>query len=373
VSEDTIDRKTFVPGASYGVFGEHVTLLLPPSEGARVASLWQAVDGGAGFDEVLDGLLVTGLAALPGFVLVGRHGDRTRVLVRGAGRVRLTSRDGEVVVHADGAATWTERLLEGVTGFAVELEGAGAAGAAGVAGAAGQASADLAIVAGVARVGRVSAGSAARAAAVPAPVAPPLPDEPSAKPAPDPGPAEPDVHPDPEAPARSAAEPGPEEQPRRDAPDDPANHDGDTSTDLPLPPDDGRPPPGIPGQPLAPPVTARPVARLVLSTGEVVEVDRAILVGRAPEARRFASTEQPRLVTVPSPQQEISSTHLEVRPGSGADHGMAVVTDLGSTNGTVLVQPGLPPEDLRAGMAVSLIPGAILDLGDGVTIQTTNP
>jgi hypothetical protein len=111
----------------------------------------------------------------------------------------------------------------------------------------------------------------------------------------------------------------------------------------------------------------------VLSTGEVVDVDRTIIVGRAPEARRFASSDQPRLVTVASPQHEISSTHLEIRPGAGADHGSAVVTDLGSTNGTVLVQPGLPPEDLQAGIAVSLIPGAILDLGDGVTIQTTNP
>ena len=45
-----------------------------------------------------------------------------------------------------------------------------------------------------------------------------------------------------------------------------------------------------------------PVARLTFSSGEVVEVDRAVIVGRAPEARRFTSTEQPRLVTVPSPQ-----------------------------------------------------------------------
>ena len=118
---------------------------------------------------------------------------------------------------------------------------------------------------------------------------------------------------------------------------------------------------------------SRPVARLVLSSGEVVEVDRAVVVGRAPEARRFTSTDQPRLVTVASPNQEISSTHLEIRPGAGADHGSAVVTDLGSTNGTVLVQPGLPPEDLQPGIAVQLIPGAILDLGDGVTIQATNP
>ena len=92
-----------------------------------------------------------------------------------------------------------------------------------------------------------------------------------------------------------------------------------------------------------------------------------------PEARRFASHDQPHVVTVSSPQQEISSTHLEIRPGAGADHGSAIATDLGSTNGTVLAQPGLEPEELTPGIAVSLIPGAVLDLGDGVTIQVTNP
>ncbi len=115
------------------------------------------------------------------------------------------------------------------------------------------------------------------------------------------------------------------------------------------------------------------MARLVFSTGDDVEVDRTVLVGRAPEARRFTSGDQPRLVPVASPAQEISSTHLEIRPGAGADHGSAVVTDLGSTNGSVLVQPGLPPEDLRPGIAVQLIPGAIIDLGDGVTIQVIDP
>ena len=50
----------------------------------------------------------------------------------------------------------------------------------------------------------------------------------------------------------------------------------------------------------------------------------------------------------------------------------AIATDLGSTNGTVLAQPGLDPEELTPGIAVSLIPGAVLDLGDGVTIQVTN-
>ena len=134
----------------------------------------------------------------------------------------------------------------------------------------------------------------------------------------------------------------------------------------------GPTPPGIPGQPQAPSVT-RAVAVLVISDGESVEVDRVVLIGRAPEARRFTASEQPRLVTVPSPLHEISSTHVEVRPGSGADHGSAVVTDMGSTNGTVLVQPGLDPEELQPGIAVQLIPGAIINLGDGVTIQVMNP
>lgn len=149
-----------------------------------------------------------------------------------------------------------------------------------------------------------------------------------------------------------------------------ADHDGLTRTGAWQP--EPAQPPGIPGQPPAPDVT-RPVARLVISNGETVEVDRAIVIGRAPEARRFSATEQPRLITVSSPNLEISATHVEVRPGSGADHGSAVVTDLGSTNGTVLIQPGLGPEDLEPGVAVQLIPGAVIDLGDGVTIQVTHP
>lgn len=131
--------------------------------------------------------------------------------------------------------------------------------------------------------------------------------------------------------------------------------------------------PGIHGQEPAPAVTARPVARLVISSGETVDVDRVVVLGRSPVARRYAQDEHPLLIAVPSPHQEISSTHVEVRPGSGADHGTAVVTDLGSTNGTVVAQPGLEPEELQPGVSVQLIPGAVIDLGDGVTISVTRP
>jgi hypothetical protein len=120
-----------------------------------------------------------------------------------------------------------------------------------------------------------------------------------------------------------------------------------------------------------------PVARLLFSSGDVVDVDRVVLVGRAPDAGRARSGDgphaEPLLVTVPSPQQGISSTHLEVRPGAGPDLGLAVVTDLGSTNGTLLIQPGVPPEDLKAGVGVPLVDGAVIDLGDGLTIRVLEP
>ncbi|WP_180934388.1 FHA domain-containing protein [Nocardioides ungokensis] len=146
----------------------------------------------------------------------------------------------------------------------------------------------------------------------------------------------------------------PEEQPAEEQPlvEEPVEDDVDPYYDdppiwVPRPPAPPFGPPVLPPEPEVPGATTGPVARLVFSSGETVEVDRAVLVGRAPEAARSASGEESRLVTVASPHQEISSTHLEIRPGTGADHGTAVITDLGSTNGTVLVQPGLPPEDLQ--------------------------
>ena len=426
--------RSFRPGEWFGIFGEHATVILPPSEKARVAGLWEMVDAGAGFDETLDALIATGLRDLPGFVLVSEAEGETRVVLRGAARASFTTADETVDVDGSVATTWVERSLRGVTRMSVEVaEESG--------------SSDLSITGGLVRLSRVDqpprtadaepeaaeplatepvvAGAAFDGPTVDEPtVDEPVVDEP---PEPEPGfdgettqavpflggelldaehageePVEEQVDEDgydedgydeppiwvPTPPAPPVAPPTtppppppPVAAPTPPPPPPPVAGDGDVDEDQ-----DGmtragdwdpgqfaRQQPGIPGQPPAPSVTARPVARLLFSSGETVEVDRAVLVGRAPEARRFTSTEQPRLVTVPSPNQEISSTHLEIRPGSGADHGSAVVTDLGSTNGTVVVQPGLPPEDLQPGIVVQLIPGAVVDLGEGVTIQVTNP
>ena len=62
--------RSYRSGGWFGIFGEHATVLLPPSEKARVAALWELVDGGSDFDELLDALIASGLRGLPGFVLV---------------------------------------------------------------------------------------------------------------------------------------------------------------------------------------------------------------------------------------------------------------------------------------------------------------
>jgi hypothetical protein len=355
----------FAAGDWYAVVGDQVTVLLPGSQRGRVAGLWDLADSGAGADAILDALLADGLSTLDHFALVAHDDDRTRLLVRGAPTAAVRATEGDEVVSAAPGTAWAERLVTGVSSVRVTLTG--------------DATAEHLLAPGLARVSVVEFGTPVPAAEPePEPVVVP---DPASEPEPDP-----ELEPEPEPAAVAEAAP----EPPADAPlhfgepaDDPtptgetpvvadewSDRDGQTQIGAPVP-DFDRPP--IPGQELAPEVVSRPVAALVFSTGDVIAVDRTVLVGRAPEARRFASHDQPHVVTVPSPHQEISSTHLEIRPGAGADHGSAIATDLGSTNGTVLALPGLDAEELKPGIAVSLVPGAVLDLGDGVTIQVTNP
>jgi RNase P/RNase MRP subunit p29 len=344
-TNDPPATRGYRPGSWFGVFGDHATVLLPPSEKERVAGLWAVVDEGAGFDVVLDALISGGLRELPAFLLVSTEDDVTKMVVRGEVRVRFTTADGEqVTLDGTEASTWAERSLTAVTATRIDV-GTGDE----------QGGPLLPILGGLVRVGSVEEPPAVAPEPTPAPDPDPVP-EPASEPAPAPAP-----EPLTEAMPLPEPEPEPEPQPQPDL-------GPDTEPD---PEPDPGPDPGPDTDP--DPVAPSPVARLVFSHGDDVEVDGAVLVGRAPEPRRSGTDGPPRLVRVPSPQQEISSTHLEIRPGTAAARGSAVVTDLGSTNGTVLVQPGLPPEDLRPGIAVELVPGAVLDLGDGVTISVVNP
>lgn len=113
----------------------------------------------------------------------------------------------------------------------------------------------------------------------------------------------------------------------------------------------------------APAPTPPVVARLRLSTGLVVPLDRTVLVGRAPQVGRVTARELPRLVTVPSPTLDVSRTHAEVR--LEGEH--VVVTDLESLNGVRVLRPGAPARRLHPGEPTVLAPGETVDLGDGVT------
>lgn len=98
---------------------------------------------------------------------------------------------------------------------------------------------------------------------------------------------------------------------------------------------------------------------------EPIPLDVPAYLGRRPTSPRIRTGVVPRLVFVPSPQQEVSSTHLEVRQ-LGAS---VIVTDLKSTNGSVVVVPGSAPRKLRQGESVVVSPGTLVDIGDGNIVE----
>jgi hypothetical protein len=121
--------------------------------------------------------------------------------------------------------------------------------------------------------------------------------------------------------------------------------------------------------PQGPQLVPRPVlAVLRASDGTRADVDRAVLIGRAPSAQR-SSARAPRLLTLPSPGHDISRTHVEIVP----DGWQVAVTDLHSTNGTVLIDPGGARQQLTPGEAVQVQLGSVIELGDEVSVLIDFP
>ena len=110
----------------------------------------------------------------------------------------------------------------------------------------------------------------------------------------------------------------------------------------------------------------RPVlGRMRVSTGDVVELDRPVIVGRQPSANRVQGSVMPRLVPVHSASGDISRSHVEVR----LEGWHVILADLKSTNGTVLLRGRQGPRRLGHGEAVMLLDGDIADLGDGISLR----
>ncbi len=132
----------------------------------------------------------------------------------------------------------------------------------------------------------------------------------------------------------------------------PPSHSACRSCGAPLPPQD-------------PVLVPRPVLGVLrLSTGDVITLDRGVVMGRSPRTD-FHGDERPHVVKLPNGDGEISRTHLQVI----LDGWHVLVTDLNSTNGTLMVLPGRDPEQLRPGEPVPIAPGTQIILAVGVDFR----
>jgi hypothetical protein len=102
-----------------------------------------------------------------------------------------------------------------------------------------------------------------------------------------------------------------------------------------------------------------------IGSGQVYRLDTPVYIGRKPSSPRIVTGTLPRLLRIASPSMEVSSTHLELRQEGSS----VVVTDMRSTNGTFVSQPGATPVKLRQGESMVVTPGTLVDIGDGNVIE----
>ncbi|WP_104042895.1 FHA domain-containing protein [Arthrobacter sp. ZGTC412] len=111
---------------------------------------------------------------------------------------------------------------------------------------------------------------------------------------------------------------------------------------------------------------ARPrLGRMRISTGELVDLDESLILGRQPSVSRVQGGVMPRLVQVASPGGDISRSHVEVR----LEGWHVMLCDLKATNGTVLVREGQAPRRLAQNEMAILLDGDIAELGDNISLR----
>ena len=94
------------------------------------------------------------------------------------------------------------------------------------------------------------------------------------------------------------------------------------------------------------------------------ELTKPLIMGRLPAAP-LRGDRGVTLVVLASPDGVVSSTHARVEVLGD----VVVVTDLRSTNGTRVINPGQPTVLLAPGDSMALGVGAIIDLGDGNRLE----
>lgn len=107
------------------------------------------------------------------------------------------------------------------------------------------------------------------------------------------------------------------------------------------------------------------LGRVRVSTGELLDLDQSLIIGRQPSVSRVQGGVMPRLVQVPSPEGDISRSHVEVR----LEGWHVMLCDLKATNGTVLVREGQSPRRLAQNEMAILLDGDIAELGDNISLR----
>ena len=103
---------------------------------------------------------------------------------------------------------------------------------------------------------------------------------------------------------------------------------------------------------------------LRLPTGEVVPLDRGVILGRKP-APAEGSTDWPHLVHLPSDHSFVSRRHLQVE----LDGWDVVARDLDSRGGTTITYPGREPQRMRPDDAYVLESGTVLDMAQVYAVR----
>jgi hypothetical protein len=332
-----------------------------------INAVWEEVVSSASIEDLGARLAGFRLDRMPDFAALFWDRGQMRSLVRG--RVTLVDPDsGRSIADGEGVRTWTEIGLGGLQRVEVvagertegeELELPLVIGAAGASRVLLDCSEEVQIFSPQGTL--VGDVSSLRLLDAPPPAPEPA-AEPAVRPAAQPAPAEPE--PEPTVAFANPAPPTADPQQQMES--------GETLVDQPpVPPADSEDEgaktifaSNLPGMPVTS-QPQRPVLGVLLpSSGGRIEVDRPVVIGRAPAANRVSGDQLPRLLTVPSPSHDISRTHVQVAP----ENGRMVVTDLNSTNGTILVSPDGRRTDLRPGVGVPIEVGSVIDLGDGITI-----
>lgn len=104
---------------------------------------------------------------------------------------------------------------------------------------------------------------------------------------------------------------------------------------------------------------------LRFSTGQLVALDRRVVVGRSPSVERVSGGDLPEIVQLDSPDQDISRNHAEIR----VEGWQALIIDLESINGTMVTLADGYAERLHPHEPFVLVPGAVVDLAGEVTFQ----